>query len=297
VTEPESREGSAGTGPAEPGGAYPEFAPYAGANIGPEPGSVDPEPASTSVSQSTSENESAVSENTASESTAKETAASSEPALVPGIELQSDPAATPALTDPSMFAAPDPNGFAVPHEQSGLALPETQSQTLVQGQARSQGRAEAGAEARPKIQGSWLHRTRMGFRRWRRSRPFWGGFFILLGGGEILFSEKAPLRVIVHFGLTGLAGYLIPAVMVLCGVLVIFNPQQRLFYAILSVLLALATWPTSNLGGFFIGMLFGLIGGSLSFAWMPLSAMPAPKAKGSKTKVPKNKPPKVPAQS
>jgi hypothetical protein len=118
--------------------------------------------------------------------------------------------------------------------------------------------------------GRWPRRARLAFRSWRRTRPFWGGLFVVLGGGEILFSEKAPLKVIVHFGLTGLAGYLIPSVMVLCGVLLLFNPQQRLFYAILSVLLALASWPTSNLGGFFLGMLFGLLGGSLAFAWAPL---------------------------
>jgi hypothetical protein len=148
--------------------------------------------------------------------------------------------------------------------------------------------AEAAAPAEGAPSGSLPHRIRFGFRGWRRSRPFWGGLFVVLGGGEILFSEKAPLRVIVHFGLTGLAGYLIPSVMVLCGVLMVFNPAQRLFYSILAVLLALATWPTSNLGGFLIGMLLGLIGGSLGFAWMPLSQAPAPKAKH-------NKPPKAAA--
>jgi hypothetical protein len=125
--------------------------------------------------------------------------------------------------------------------------------------------------------GRWTRRARLAFRSWRRSRPFWGGLFVVLGGGEILFSEKAPLKVIVHFGLTGLAGYLIPAVMVLCGVLLVFNPQQRLFYAILSVLLALASWPTSNLGGFFLGMLLGLLGGSLAFGWTQLADLPPPK--------------------
>jgi hypothetical protein len=143
-------------------------------------------------------------------------------------------------------------------------------------------------------QGRWTRRARLAFRSWRRTRPFWGGFFVVLGGGEILFSEKAPLKVIVHFGLTGLAGYLIPAVMVLCGVLLVFNPQQRLFYAILSVLLALASWPTSNLGGFFLGMLFGLLGGSLAFAWTPLADLPPHKQ--PKPKVPRGKPPKAAAE-
>ena len=114
-----------------------------------------------------------------------------------------------------------------------------------------------------------LGRIRLGFRGWRRTRPFWGGLLILLGGAEILFSEKAAFKVILHIGLQGLAGYLLPAVMVLCGLLVWFTPAQRTFYAILSVLLSLGTWVTSNLGGFIIGMLLGLIGGSLAFGWAP----------------------------
>jgi len=107
------------------------------------------------------------------------------------------------------------------------------------------------------------------WRRWRHSRPFWGGLFVLLGGSVILLSERAPLPLIVHIGIQGLAGYLVPAVLVLCGLLLWFNPGQRVFYSLLSVLLALTSWITSNLGGFFVGMLLGVLGGSLAFAWQP----------------------------
>ena len=117
--------------------------------------------------------------------------------------------------------------------------------------------------------GSAPHRARLAFRRWRRSRPFWGGLLVTLGGAEITFTEKAAFKVVVHIGLYGLAGYLLPMILILCGLLTIFNPQQRTFYSILSVLLALGTWLTSNLGGFFLGMLLGIIGGSLAFGWAP----------------------------
>jgi hypothetical protein len=130
---------------------------------------------------------------------------------------------------------------------------------------------------------SALHRARMRFRHWRRTRPFWGGLLILLGGGEILFSEKAPLKLVLHIGLQGLAGYLLPAVMVLCGALLWFAPAQRTFYSILSVMLSLGTWLTSNLGGFIIGMLLGLIGGSLAFGWTPRRQQPAAEAPPVKT--------------
>lgn len=47
-----------------------------------------------------------------------------------------------------------------------------------------------------------------------------------------------------------MAGHLLPTLMVLIGLLILFNPAQRLFYSILGVLLSLGTWPTSNLGAF-----------------------------------------------
>jgi hypothetical protein len=112
-------------------------------------------------------------------------------------------------------------------------------------------------------------KQRRTFKQWRGARPFWGGLLILLGGGEILVTEKAPLPVILHIGMQGLAGYLVPAVMILCGLLLIFSPAQRLFYSILSVLLTLASWVTSNLGGFFVGLLLGMIGSIMAFGWLP----------------------------
>jgi hypothetical protein len=107
------------------------------------------------------------------------------------------------------------------------------------------------------------------WRHWRRSRPFWGGLLILLGAGEILFTELVPLRVILHLGPEGIAGYLLPAIMVVCGFLLWFNPDQRLFYSILAVLLSLGTWITSNLGGFILGLVLGVVGASLAFGWQP----------------------------
>jgi hypothetical protein len=117
------------------------------------------------------------------------------------------------------------------------------------------------------------------WRRWRQSRPFWGGLFVTAGGAVTLASERAPLPLMVHIGIQGVAGYLVPAVLLLCGLLLWFHPAQRTFYSILAVLLALGSWITSNLGGFFAGMLLGVLGGSLGFAWEyhdgPPAARPA----------------------
>ncbi|MFE2261115.1 DUF6114 domain-containing protein [Streptomyces griseosporeus] len=110
---------------------------------------------------------------------------------------------------------------------------------------------------------------RAAFRRWRHGRPFWGGLLLALGGGEILLTEKASLKVVLHIGMQGLAGYLLPALMVLLGVLILVNPAQRLFYSLTGILLSLGTWLTSNLGGFFLGLLLGATGSCLAFGWLP----------------------------
>jgi hypothetical protein len=118
-----------------------------------------------------------------------------------------------------------------------------------------------------------LRRGWAAWRGWRRGRPFWGGLFVVAGGAEILASVKAPLPVIIHIGLQGTASYLVPAIMLLCGLLLWFNPAQRLFYSLLALVATLASWITSNLGGFLIGILLGLVGGSLAFAWAPRPAV------------------------
>ncbi|MFJ5971250.1 DUF6114 domain-containing protein [Streptomyces sp. NPDC093060] len=110
---------------------------------------------------------------------------------------------------------------------------------------------------------------RPAFRGWRARRPFWGGLLLALGGGEILLTEKASLKVVMHIGMQGLAGYLLPTLMLILGLLILFNPSQRLFYSITGVLLSLGTWLTSNLGGFFVGLLLGVTGSCLAFGWLP----------------------------
>lgn len=108
-----------------------------------------------------------------------------------------------------------------------------------------------------------------GFRRWRRTRPFWGGVFTVLGGLELIAVPLAPMPLVVHQGMAGVASWLIGALLVTAGVLMWTQPAQRSFYGVLAVLLSLASFLTSNFGGFFVGLLLGLTGGALGFAWSP----------------------------
>ncbi|MEU0155923.1 DUF6114 domain-containing protein [Micromonospora fulviviridis] len=107
------------------------------------------------------------------------------------------------------------------------------------------------------------------WRRWRRGRPFTAGVLVALGGAEMLVTLRAPLGVLLHIGPQGLAAYLVPIILVICGVLLVATPQQRVFYALVTLVLGLVSWLTSNLGGFLVGMLLALVGGALAFAWTP----------------------------
>ncbi|MGC4856147.1 DUF6114 domain-containing protein [Micromonospora sp. DT4] len=120
-----------------------------------------------------------------------------------------------------------------------------------------------------------------GFRRWRRSRPFWGGLFTLLAGVEILGTTKVSLAgLTLQMGPTGFLSWLIPTILVTCGLLMWLSPAQRIFYAIVGAVTAVYSLIGVNLGGFFIGMLLGMVGSALGFAWVPVkkSAVAPPAA-------------------
>ena len=115
-----------------------------------------------------------------------------------------------------------------------------------------------------------------GFRRWRRSRPFWGGLLLVISGVELFLTANLTLGdLAVHFGPEGFLSYLLPLLLLLCGVLTCVTPGQRLFYGILGLLTAVYSLIGLNLGGFGLGMLVGIVGGALVIAWAPARLKPA----------------------
>ncbi|MEW1590336.1 DUF6114 domain-containing protein [Micromonospora vinacea] len=113
------------------------------------------------------------------------------------------------------------------------------------------------------------------FRRWQRSRPFWGGLFIALAGLEMFASTRMTLNGLsFHSGATGLLSLLIPIILVTCGLLLWFTPAQRLFYSVVAAVTAVYSLIGLNLGGFFVGLLLGIVGSALAFAWTPIHPTP-----------------------
>ncbi|MCX4746703.1 DUF6114 domain-containing protein [Kitasatospora sp. NBC_01287] len=117
-------------------------------------------------------------------------------------------------------------------------------------------------------------RARLRFRAWRRTRPFWGGLLSVLGGLPILYFPYAHLTlsgVTMAMSTTAGAGSLVIGLLMMAlGVSAWFQPATRFFCGIAVTILALISIPVSNLGGFVLGLLLGLIGGGLLCSWAPL---------------------------
>lgn len=118
--------------------------------------------------------------------------------------------------------------------------------------------------------------ARGGFRHWRRTRPFWGGLLTGLAGLEIFGTTQMSLAGLsFQTGPTGFLSWLIPAILVTCGLLMWFKPQHRALYAVVAAVTALFSLIGVNLGGFFFGLILGLVGSALGYAW---TSEPAPVA-------------------
>ncbi len=114
--------------------------------------------------------------------------------------------------------------------------------------------------------------SRRRWRRWRRGRPFWGGLFTLFAGVWICLLPLAPLKVMLQQGVAGIPSVLMGLVMIVLGLTAWFSPAQRALAGVLTTLIATAALVLSNLGGFLIGTLLGILGGGLMFAWQPYAA-------------------------
>jgi hypothetical protein len=129
---------------------------------------------------------------------------------------------------------------------------------------------ETVTEPAPGPRPPWFTRARLGFRRWRRTRPFWAGIWCIIGGAIMMYGPLTVIKFVLIAGTVVWAGILIGALVVTMGLFMWFSPQFHQVLGILATLFSIVSLITSNLGGFLIGLLFGVIGGSMAFAWTPL---------------------------
>lgn len=112
-------------------------------------------------------------------------------------------------------------------------------------------------------------RYRRPFRRWRRGRPFFAGLSVLIAGVEITLITRSGLDKLLRMGLPGVSTMFISVFLALFAVTIWFFPAYRVFSGIASIMLGLLSLVASNIGGFALGFLLAMFGGSFAVAWTP----------------------------
>lgn len=115
-----------------------------------------------------------------------------------------------------------------------------------------------------------LHRlgaARVWFRAFRRTRPFWGSLWAILGGAWIIKMMDFTFYLVVTGGWSYAAGYVMGGGMALFGLISMVKPEFKNISGLIVFLLALVAFPTANLGGFLVGTILGIIGGSMIWSW------------------------------
>ncbi|MDI3405227.1 DUF6114 domain-containing protein [Streptomyces cavernicola] len=130
-------------------------------------------------------------------------------------------------------------------------------------------RARVGAQVEAVL--PWPER-RAALRGWRRRRPFWGGLLLIAAGAELLLAPLSPLGVLLSLGVGGIAAVVIGLALMLAGGFLWGAPHARAYVSLNALLLSVAAFAVTNLGGFVIGSLLGVAGSALGFAWTPVRA-------------------------
>ncbi|MFF8534310.1 DUF6114 domain-containing protein [Streptomyces sp. NPDC015532] len=112
-------------------------------------------------------------------------------------------------------------------------------------------------------------RLRRSLRGRRRSRPFWAALWVIAGGVEMVAIPLAPLPLMIKIGVGAMSAVGISLVLIAGGIFFLFKPDQRMFVSVVTAIASLTSMATTNLGGFGVGMMAGLIGSSMAFGWMP----------------------------
>lgn len=113
-----------------------------------------------------------------------------------------------------------------------------------------------------------------GFRRWRRTRPFWGGLGILVGATVILVVPFITLRIgelTVSLATPGgaVAAVLVAAVLVCCAGAAWWRPRFTTTAGVVALVAALVAVLFATLGGLVVGSLLTALGAAATLAWTP----------------------------
>ena len=116
-------------------------------------------------------------------------------------------------------------------------------------------------------------RTQSRFRRWRKSRPFWGGLLTMIAGAEIALVTGTAYELIL-VSRSVVYAIAVGVVIAVFGLTMWLSPVLSKLLGLLTLVAALVSFVSSNLGGFLLGMVLAIVGGGLSFAWQPAPVAP-----------------------
>lgn len=151
---------------------------------------------------------------------------------------------------------------------------EQQSAADEEKKGRGAKRREGGHRAEPAP-------ARERFRAWRKQRPFLPGLLVILSGVVMLAPAYFTIRVsdllVMIATISGVSTLLIGAALIMFGIGMWLQPFAAPYLGVMSILVAIVALPTSNIGGFLVGSLLGIVGGALGLAWEDRDAKPGGK--------------------
>jgi hypothetical protein len=115
--------------------------------------------------------------------------------------------------------------------------------------------------------GALFAEARSWFRAWRRTRPFWGALWVIMAGAWIIYWMSFDIGIALTGGWSYSAGYVMGGGLIMFGLVTWLAPHYKSLAGIVAFLIALGAFPTANLGGFVLGSVLGIIGGSMIWSW------------------------------
>lgn len=122
-------------------------------------------------------------------------------------------------------------------------------------------------DARRNRLGALFAGARSWFRAWRRTRPFWGALWVIVAGAWIIYWMSFDIGIALTGGWSYSAGYVMGGALIMFGLVTWLAPHYKSLAGIVAFLIALGAFPTANLGGFVLGSVLGIIGGSMIWSW------------------------------
>lgn len=149
---------------------------------------------------------------------------------------------------------------------------EAESSDNVEGDNADSAEATDGATAaKERAKHSDERSRRERFREWRSARPFAGGLLMLLSGiimvAPAYFTVQISDLLVMISTISGVSTLLIGALLIMFGIGTWLQPYAATYLGVLGIIVSIVAVPTSNLGGFFVGSLLGIIGGALALGW------------------------------